>query len=87
MPVYEYLCDRCGNRFEQYRRPSDRTTARCPECRARGRKVFRPVGIIFKGPGFHSTDYRREKKTAGEEKEGKAQAPAGPGKEEQQGSS
>ena len=23
------------------------------------RKVFRPVGIIFKGTGFHSTDYRK----------------------------
>jgi predicted nucleic acid-binding Zn ribbon protein len=25
------------------------------------RKVFRPVGIVFKGPGFHSTDYRDSK--------------------------
>jgi len=80
MPVYEYLCDRCGNRFEQYRRPSDRTTARCPECRARGRKVFRPVGIIFKGPGFHSTDYRKpEEKPAVAGQEPAARVP---GKEE-----
>jgi predicted nucleic acid-binding Zn ribbon protein len=33
----------------------------CPECGGRVRKVFRPVGIVFKGPGFHSTDYRDSK--------------------------
>ena len=59
MPVYEYVCDQCGNCFEQYRKPSERRLARCPQCRARARKVFRPVGIIFKGSGFYSTDYRK----------------------------
>jgi predicted nucleic acid-binding Zn ribbon protein len=34
------------------------------------RKVFRPVGIIFKGSGFYTTDYRKpdEKKPPKEEK-------------------
>jgi predicted nucleic acid-binding Zn ribbon protein len=31
------------------------------------RKVFRPVGIIFKGSGFHVTDYRKPEKPAKKE--------------------
>jgi putative FmdB family regulatory protein len=58
MPVYEYACAECGKHFEQYRKVSGRGASRCPRCGGRGRKVFRPVGVIFKGPGFHSTDYR-----------------------------
>jgi putative FmdB family regulatory protein len=59
MPVYEYACATCGEHFEQYRAVRARSGARCPECGGRGQKVFRPVGIIFKGTGFHSTDYRK----------------------------
>jgi putative FmdB family regulatory protein len=65
MPVYEYACVECGHHFEQYRKVTDRPPRRCPECRGRVRKVFRPVGIIFKGSGFHVNDYRKpEKKEA-----------------------
>ena len=70
MPIYEYLCDSCGHRFEEYRRATSRTVPQCPECGGCARKVFRPVGIIFKGSGFHSTDYRKpEPKPARPEKE------------------
>ena len=72
MPVYEYYCDDCGWRFEEYREVKARATCQCPRCGESARKVFRPVGIIFKGPGFHSTDYRkpeaREKAEGGAEK-------------------
>lgn len=30
---------------------------RCPECGAAATKVFSPVGVSFKGSGFHNTDY------------------------------
>ncbi len=59
MPVYEYYCDDCGCRFEEYREVKRRSVCPCPECGVLARKVFRPVGIIFKGPGFHVTDYRK----------------------------
>jgi putative FmdB family regulatory protein len=66
MPIYEYACVECGHHFEQYRKVSERQPRRCPQCRGRVKKVFRPVGIIFKGSGFHVTDYRKpEKKEAG----------------------
>jgi putative FmdB family regulatory protein len=65
MPVYEYLCTECEHRFERVQRITERPVTRCPKCRGSVRKVFHPVGIIFKGPGFHVTDYpsgdRKEK--------------------------
>ncbi len=58
MPVYEYHCEPCNCRFEQYREVNQRAACRCPKCGKAARKTFRPVGIIFKGSGFHVTDYR-----------------------------
>jgi putative FmdB family regulatory protein len=77
MPVYEYLCDSCGCRFEEYRDVTQRASCPCPECHAAARKVFRPVGVIFKGSGFHVTDYRKpdEKAKAEREAEREAKAP------------
>ena len=57
MPVYEYACVSCGHRFEQRRKVTDPPASRCPECRAKVKRVYQPVGIIFKGSGFHVTDY------------------------------
>jgi len=62
MPVYEYACAECGHHFEQYRKVTEPPPRRCPKCRGRVKKVFRPVGIIFKGSGFHVTDYRKPEK-------------------------
>ncbi|MDH4179402.1 MAG: FmdB family transcriptional regulator, partial [Armatimonadota bacterium] len=57
-PVYEFYCDECGCRFEEYRELKQRSACPCPECGESARKVFRPVGIIFKGSGFYVTDNR-----------------------------
>ncbi len=77
MPVYEYSCAECGERFEQYRKVTARSAARCPECGGRGQKVFRPVGIIFKGSGFHCTDYRKPEDTGKTPGDGRSPAAAG----------
>jgi len=57
MPVYEYHCGKCGCRFEQYREVSQRASYPCPKCGKPARKGFQAVGIVFKGSGFHVTDY------------------------------
>ncbi len=57
MPVYEYACTKCGHRFEQRRSVTDPPASKCPECRCKVKRVYAPVGIIFKGSGFHVTDY------------------------------
>lgn len=57
MPTYVYACKSCAHRFEQYQSFSEDSLVTCPECAQDAlRKVFDSVGIVFKGPGFYSTD-------------------------------
>ncbi|MCD6577255.1 MAG: zinc ribbon domain-containing protein [Anaerolineaceae bacterium] len=59
MPVYVYHCDNCGFQFEQQQKFSDNPLKKCPECgRNSLHKVYTPVGVIYKGSGFYSTDHR-----------------------------
>ena len=70
MPTYEYVCEKCGHRFEKIQPISAKPLTICPkELCARKRwgkgKVKRAIsiggGLIFKGSGFYATDYRSEK--------------------------
>ena len=59
MPIYTYHCDNCGIQFERTQKFSDAPLTRCPECNKKSlRKVYTPVGIVFKGSGFYATDNR-----------------------------
>jgi len=58
MPTYEYACTECGNRVEVVQSISDAPLTTCTVCGGRLRKVFSPVGIVFKGSGFYRTDSR-----------------------------
>jgi len=59
MPTYTYHCDNCGIRFDQYQKFSEEALTVCPECgEPTLRKVYQPVGIVFKGKGFYATDNR-----------------------------
>ena len=59
MPVYTYQCENCGVRFDQQQKFSDPPLTRCPECSKKTlRKVYTPVGIVFKGSGFYATDHK-----------------------------
>lgn len=59
MPVYTYRCENCGVQFDQTQKFSDSPLTRCPECNHKSlRKVYLPVGIVFKGKGFYATDNR-----------------------------
>jgi len=59
MPVYTYRCENCGVQFERTQKFTEPHLAWCPECGKKSlRKVFTPVGIVFKGSGFYATDHR-----------------------------
>jgi len=59
MPTYEYECQGCGHTFEAFQRMTDKPLRKCPECGGRVRRLIGAgAGIIFKGSGFHATDYR-----------------------------
>lgn len=70
MPTYEYICEKCGHRFDKFQSISANALTTCPEdaCPQKrwGKgKVKRAIsggaGLIFKGSGFYITDYRSEK--------------------------
>lgn len=56
MPIYEYACTSCGERTEAKQSFDDAPLEDCPHCGGKLRKLFSPVGIVFKGSGFYSTD-------------------------------
>ncbi len=59
MPTYAYGCDNCGVRFDRYQNYDDPPLTECPECGEEAlRKLILPVGVVFKGSGFYSTDHR-----------------------------
>jgi putative FmdB family regulatory protein len=59
MPIYTYRCENCGVQFERRQKFTDDPLKRCPDCSKNTlRKVYLPVGIVFKGSGFYATDNR-----------------------------
>lgn len=87
MPIYTYRCESCGVQFERQQKFSDPPLNWCPECNKKTlRKVYTPVGIVFKGSGFYSTDNRspsgqtRSASTKGSESESSSEAKSGEGK-------
>ena len=69
MPTYEYICEKCGQTFEKVQPISAKPLTVCPKevCRQQrwGKgKVKRAItgggGLLFKGSGFYTTDYRSE---------------------------
>jgi putative FmdB family regulatory protein len=74
MPTYEYACTECGDRTEVVQSISDPPLTTCTVCGGRLRKVFSPVGIVFKGSGFYRTDSRG--KPARKDGDDKAKKPA-----------
>jgi len=58
MPTYEYACTECGQHVEVVQSMSAAPLTTCAVCGGRLRKVFSPIGIVFKGSGFYRTDSR-----------------------------
>ena len=67
MPIYEYECEACGNRFEQIQKFSDPLVEVCPKCGERKvHKLLSSPAIQFKGSGFYITDYAKKGSTGPE---------------------
>ena len=92
MPTYQYACTECGERLEVVQRFSDDPLTVCSACGGKLRKVFSPVGIVFKGSGFYRTDSRSGPVGVGASNgsgggDGKAGDGSSPGSSESSGSS
>ena len=59
MPIYEYACTVCGERTEARQGFTDPPLTECPVCGGKLRKLYSPVGIVFKGTGFYATESRK----------------------------
>ena len=61
MPTYDYGCAACGHVFEVFEGLHAAGARRCVSCgkmKAR-RRISTGAGLVFKGAGFYTTDYRR----------------------------
>jgi putative FmdB family regulatory protein len=74
MPTYDYICENCDCRFEQFQAITAKPIRKCPKCGKLGvqRLIGAGAGIIFKGSGFYQTDYRSDSYKKGSESEKKA---------------
>ena len=70
MPIYEYVCSRCGRKTEALQRVGDPPLAVCPHCEGELKKVLSAPAFQFKGSGWYVTDYSR-KGAGGPKGEGK----------------
>ena len=84
MPTYEYDCEKCGKPFEAFQSMKDAPFKTCPEnaCQMRKwgkgkvrRRVGTGAGLIFKGSGFYTTDYRSEGYKQAAKKDSGTEAP------------
>lgn len=60
MPIYEYKCQKCDSIFELLQKVTEKPLKTCKLCGGEVKRVFHPVGVIFKGSGFYTTDYKRK---------------------------
>lgn len=69
MPTYDYECTKCKHSFEAFQQMNDKLLTKCPECGAKLKRLIGSgSGIIFKGSGFYSTDYKKSSQKAESEK-------------------
>lgn len=89
MPTYEYQCDACDHKFEEFQSISADPLTKCPECKKKKlRRLFSTGGgLLFKGSGFYITDYRSDSYKKSAEKGSKSSESSKPAKSESKGSS
>jgi putative FmdB family regulatory protein len=69
VPTYQYTCTDCAEPVEAVQKFTDEPLTLCAACGGRLRKVFSPVGIVFKGSGFYRTDSRNGSVSASDKKD------------------
>ncbi len=72
MPLYEYKCNQCENKFELRQKFSDAPASECPSCGGPVQKLISQTGFSLKGSGWYNDGY------GGGSKSSDAPAPACP---------
>jgi putative FmdB family regulatory protein len=74
MPIYEYVCEKCGSRIEIIQRVGDTPLKRCRKCRGKLQKAISRTSFQLKGSGWYATDYPRKQAATGKDKPEKSGA-------------
>lgn len=78
MPTYRYECVDCTHIHEVFQSINDEERPACPDCGGRmDRLIGRGGGVLLKGDGFYTTEYRSESYKKAEKKD--REAPKEPG--------
>jgi putative FmdB family regulatory protein len=64
MPIYEYVCTKCGDEFEQLQRFSEKPLEKCKKCGGKLHKLISTSSFHLKGTGWYVTDYARSTSAA-----------------------
>jgi len=70
MPLYEYLCKKCGHVFEKIVKFSDRPIKKCPECGGVVEQTISAPAVQFKGSGWYVTDYAKKSQSSSSSSDG-----------------
>ena len=65
MPIYEYVCEKCGDHTEVMQKVSDPPLKRCKKCRGKLEKLISRTAFQLKGSGWYQTDYGRKSSPKG----------------------
>ena len=60
MPIYEYVCEKCGSQIEASQKVSDPPLKKCQNCRGKLKKVISRTSLQLKGGGWYASDYARK---------------------------
>lgn len=74
MPIYEYVCEKCGSHVEVMQKVSDAPLKKCQKCRGRMEKIFSRTSFQLKGSGWYLTDYSRKSDSKATKTEKKAES-------------
>lgn len=69
MPIYEYECTQCRDRFEIIQKITEQPLSICRKCSGALRKILSPAGFVLKGSGWYVTDYPSESRKKAMESE------------------
>ncbi|MBN2689078.1 MAG: zinc ribbon domain-containing protein [Gammaproteobacteria bacterium] len=59
MPIYEYICQKCGERLEELQKINDKELVDCPFCKSPSlKKLVSAAGFKLKGTGWYQTDFK-----------------------------
>ncbi len=66
MPLYEYICSKCGHAFEKIESYSAPESRKCPKCGRKAKRQISSSAVQFKGAGWYVTEYGSKKAVAGD---------------------